>query len=419
MRILLTGATGHLGRHVLFEYIQQHWDKLETLDIILLGRGDKSTSFEQRMKHILLNDGLDYLKSRGFTWAVKRRLKRFFQRNIRCMECHLEAPEMGLRPTDRQHLLNLKIDEVFHVAAITDFRDSSAVRAALSLNILQGTKRMLELATSLNIGAFNYISTAYVCGTDTGHIRPTPCTQAQNYRNPYEQIKAQAEALLPYFEAQTGLPTRIFRPSTICGRMMEGTLGTTSKFDVFYGWASFFAREIQRAPSHGAAPVRIHHNANAGLNIVPVDYCAKLMLAICNANTKGGIFHLAHDQNLPHNQWIGQVMAELNVENTQLTTVEPTDKTLVEQRYYRTVGKLFRGYLLSASLHFDMENTRDICTDAKLACPALDEKGFAALLAYAHAHNFGLPLQKGVKPPSLKRAAFLPVRRTPQISRSV
>lgn len=405
MRVLLTGVTGHLGRHVMFEYILRYWDNLDDLELVLLGRGNETANFERRIRSILLDDGLDYLKSCGSRWTTKFRLTKFLRNNIRFIECHLDAPEMGLRAEDRQLLENLSIDQVFHVAALTEFGGTKSAEEKLSLNILQGTKCMLELASSLNIDVFNYISTAYVCGITAGQIMPEPTPQNREFRNLYEGFKVQAEALIPHFERQSGIKCRIFRPSIICGRMMEGTAGTTNKFDVFYGWASFFVKENMkkgnddRCGSMGTnAPIRISRNPRAGLNIVPVDYCAKLMLAICHANAGSGIFHLTHEQEVPHDQWMPQVMSQLGIKNYLLTESEPTDKSEVEQRYYRTVGKLFQGYFSTESLEFDMSNSRQIRSSVGLNCPALDESGFAQILSFAGSKNFGVPIKNDLQP---------------------
>ena len=39
---------------------------------------------------------------------------------------------------------------------------------------------------------------------------------------------------------------RIFRPSTLCGSLIENKIGATPKFDVFYAWAAFFLEYKKR-----------------------------------------------------------------------------------------------------------------------------------------------------------------------------
>lgn len=38
MKIAITGATGLLGRNVLFEFLKQHIAQLDMLEVIVLGR---------------------------------------------------------------------------------------------------------------------------------------------------------------------------------------------------------------------------------------------------------------------------------------------------------------------------------------------------------------------------------------------
>lgn len=391
MRILLTGATGLLGRHVVFELLMQNWQALDTLQIFVLGRGQNELDIRERIENIVLNEGPDYLSRMGTTASIKAKIATFLRHNLIVLESDLSVVGMGLSDFQVRQLRDAQIDEVFHIAGNTDFRDTLKTSAALETNIVQGTLKMLALSKRINAGNFNYVSTAYVCGSDVGVIDPAIVSAPATFRNYYERMKVRAEQSVRAFADETGMVCRIFRPSVICGRMMEGTVGWTSKFDVFYGWASFFLRETRRSgeKNNEREPVRIMCHPTSGLNIVPVDYCAKLMLAVCRA-APGGTYHLVNEENVPHTHYIPMLMSAVGFGNFKLVSEEPADRTPLEQQYYRTVGVMFEGYFCADAIHFDTQNTAEIRAAAALDCPVLQPEGFKRLMPFAIEHSFGL-----------------------------
>ena len=63
MRIAITGATGLLGRNLLFEILKNNLRNLDNLQIFILGRSHEGCSLNQRLSDIILNDGLEYIAS--------------------------------------------------------------------------------------------------------------------------------------------------------------------------------------------------------------------------------------------------------------------------------------------------------------------------------------------------------------------
>ena len=196
-------------------------------------------ALNEECEDILLEDGAAYLSLGRDDLGI---LRQFCRSGLTCLETDLSRENLGMKPADLGKLQAAPIDIFFHVAALTDLRTGPEVAAALEKNNVLGTKRLLNLVSSLQIGEFCYVGTAYACGTTTGVIKPDYVQPAQPFRNPYERSKLQAEMLVRDFARRTGVRCRYFRPSIICGRLIEPPLGSMHKFDVFYASAAALLR---------------------------------------------------------------------------------------------------------------------------------------------------------------------------------
>src|SRR4030042_1842254 len=96
MRVVLTGATGFLGRNLLFEIVKRNLHALERLEVVALGRNRCGRSLQERMRDIFFRDGSAYI---GLTEARGGPLRGFWENNVRCIEMDLEQENLGL--TDR------------------------------------------------------------------------------------------------------------------------------------------------------------------------------------------------------------------------------------------------------------------------------------------------------------------------------
>ncbi|MBF0533195.1 MAG: SDR family oxidoreductase, partial [Candidatus Omnitrophica bacterium] len=208
LRIAITGATGLLGRNLLFEILKQQRNNLGSLEIFVLGRRSPGKSLRERIDEIINDDGRGYC---GFTDS------RESLESVRAMEMDLVEDKLRLSQEDYKELKSSLIDFFFHIAALTDFRSSEAVTEALYKTNVYGTKQILQLASNLNVKEFSYVGSAYSCGKASGDILPNQIDLRRQFRNPYEKTKAEAELLVREFSKTTNTKCRYFRPSTICG----------------------------------------------------------------------------------------------------------------------------------------------------------------------------------------------------------
>jgi thioester reductase-like protein len=133
--VLLTGATGHLGCHVLYQLLQQ-----TTYQIIIFVRNDFQTS-----KNKLFN---------LFEYYFNQKLDNYLERiSIVCGK--LEENDLGLS-VDKYNILTLQVDSIIHCAA--DVRHYGNASDFYLANVVT-TKNLLNLALQTQAKDFHYIST--------------------------------------------------------------------------------------------------------------------------------------------------------------------------------------------------------------------------------------------------------------------
>lgn len=184
----------------------------------------------------------------------------------------IETDGLGLDASTREHLTG-EVSDIIHCAASVSF--ALPLEESREINVA-GTRRLLELGEECRerggLRRFSYVSTAYVAGTHAGQFREEQLDVGQDFRNPYERSKFEAEQLVHSYRDR--LPIQVFRPSIVVG---ERSTGWTASFNVLYGPLKAFARGAYRAlPIRRAAPV----------DVVPVDYVADAVFELSNGPLK-------------------------------------------------------------------------------------------------------------------------------------
>jgi thioester reductase-like protein len=245
--VLLTGATGFVGREILSRFLERG-DR----HIFALVRADND---EQAAARLPAHDRLTAVAG------------------------DIEQPELGLAGAKRD-LLRREVSTVLHCAASVSF--DLPLEESRAVNV-EGSRRMLEFARGCHgLERFSYVSTAYVAGEPGGLFRENELAVGQRFRNPYERSKFEAELAL---RSEGGdLPLQILRPSIVVG---DSATGRTSSFNVLYGPLKAYARGLVRAiPGRRSSPV----------DIVPVDYVADRTHELATSGPDG-TFHLVAGRN--------------------------------------------------------------------------------------------------------------------------
>jgi thioester reductase-like protein len=210
--IVLTGATGFLGRAVLAELL----DKSD-VQIVGLIRANSHAEAHQRGHKTLIA-------------ALDREPLASERDRVSWLRADIEETRLGLNTADWNQLAN-SVGEVIHCAASVRFDLDLAEAHRINVD---GTRNILEIATEAkrrgSFGCFHHVSTAYVAGHSAGlsDAAYLPADRAGNFRNSYERTKARAERLL---REQNEVPVAIYRPSIVGGNTETGF---TDNWNVLY-----------------------------------------------------------------------------------------------------------------------------------------------------------------------------------------
>jgi len=275
--ILLTGATGLLGRYLIRDLIQQGHS------IAVLVRSSRTMSAADRVVEVMAH----WEPTAGILQTPK------------VLEGNITQPNLGLSDEDLQWAAS-HCETVVHSAASLKFQPAGDEPWNSNLN---GTRNIVDFCESLNIPQLFYISTAYVCGKAKSIAYETPVPGDTEPRNVYEASKRQAEQLVLNADLQS--PPTILRPSIILG---DSQTGYTSTFHGPYMPLRLSMSLL--APAAASTGIRVAPDAlrifsMMGLegserkNLIPVDWVSRGITRVINsADLHGQIYHLTTEQPL-------------------------------------------------------------------------------------------------------------------------
>ena len=266
-RTLITGATGFLGRNLLFRLLEK--DENARFVLLVRGQGDKSP-----------RDRLHKILSSRYTEDEVAE----FKERIDLVPGDVTWKRFGL--DDRAYrALAESVDHVIHAAALVLF--NFPLEQARTINV-GGTRIVLDFAEEAAryqaLRRVDYIGTSFVAGKRTGTVYEDELEDGHGFNNTYERTKMEAEKLVR--ERWGDLPITIHRPSIVVG---ESSTGKTSSFNVVYYPLKIYARGMWRwIPGSPDIPV----------DIVPVDFvCKAIDLLSRTDETLGQCYHITASRN--------------------------------------------------------------------------------------------------------------------------
>ena len=208
----------------------------------------------------------------------------------------LTLPNMGVDAATVEQLRGA-VDHIFHLAAVYDVTaDAERQRIA---NV-DGTRRMLELASALEAGTVHHVSSIAAAGTFAGTFTEDMLEEATGLGDPYYRTKHESEQLV---RSDSAGAWRIYRPGIVLGDSRTGEMdkvdGPAYAFGLLKrlrhslpGWFPLVGLEGRRP------------------NLVPVDFVADALDHIAHLTEADGksldntVFHLTD----PRPQTAGRVL---------------------------------------------------------------------------------------------------------------
>ncbi|UCG77458.1 MAG: SDR family oxidoreductase [Nitrospirota bacterium] len=369
---IITGATGLIGSHVLYELVRLKAMGSITGNLAVLTRpkSHSGVSSEERIRSLLAHpDAPDYMRDPEVAACAG---------SVITISADIMSPNLK----DQLSVVNDGSWYVIHCAGSTNlFSDHKAEIEVRDTNY-NGTLALLK-ALGGRTSKFIYISTAFSCGIREGIIDDNYLDMKPGeFRNPYERYKFLTEKAVAEWCNQSGIPWQILRPSATCGRLLDPPLYVTTKFDVFYGWAGFFNK--YHAEGHDFGHVRLWINEKGGLNIVPADYVAKAIIEATKSSFTE--VNICHSQPLMYTKYMPIMNKKIGLTSYEFVSDMPSGKlTKFERLFYNTVHRAMGPYVCGDLAVYDTKRLRDILKSENE--PNI-ELGFGGLIDFAVSREF-------------------------------
>lgn len=364
--ILLTGATGLLGRYLLRDL------SARGASMAVLVRGDRRRSAEARVDEILA----DWEATTG------RPMPRPY-----LLDGDLTAPGLGL-DGDAMRWLSRHCRAVLHNGASLTFQGADRAGDPWRTNV-GGTANVLEVCRAAGIAELHHVSTAYVCGRRDDLVREDEPLPPAGFRNDYEASKAESEGLVRAADADFPDGVTIYRPAVIVG---DSATGYTSTYHGLYRYLQFVALICRYAPRDAEGrillPIRLDLTGNERRNLVPVDWVSATIASIVlRPEYHGKTYHLAPERAVTARELEEAMAARFGY--TGVTFVgpglDPADRNEFEAQFYEFVAQ-YELYWASEP-RFDTANTRAAVPE--LPCPAVDAAMVGRLIDFADRDAWG------------------------------
>ncbi|HYN91562.1 MAG TPA: SDR family oxidoreductase [Thermoleophilaceae bacterium] len=261
MNYFVTGATGFIGRHLVAELLKR-----------------------DGTIHALVREG-----SRGKLDALVQRLGAP-DGKIVPVAGDLSKPGLGIEGFDQP------IDHLFHLAAVYDVEadEESSERANV-----EGTRNVIEFASSHDVGRFHHTSSIAVAGNYEGVFQEDMFDEGQKLPHHYHRTKYESERLV---REDVKAKTLVYRPGIVVGHSETGEM---DKIDGPY----YFFKLLQKLRDALPEWFPLAGPEGGQTNIVPVDFVARAMDHIAHLpddELPGDTFHLVN----PEPMSVGETLNE-------------------------------------------------------------------------------------------------------------
>lgn len=365
--LLLTGATGLLGRYLLRDLLQAD------VPVAVLVRPNRRRSAEDRVEALMQS------------W--ERLLEKRLPRPV-VLSGDITQPGLGL-DSEEGNWVRAHCDSVLHNAASLTFHAASEEGEPWRSNV-HGVRNVLDFCAETQIWDFHHVSTAYVCGLRKGRILESELDMGQEFSNDYERSKLLAEKMV----RESGLfnSVTVYRPAIIVG---DSQTGFTTTFHGFYhlvrlAWTLTQSPDIHAAirdDNPNRVPTRLTLSADDAKNFVPVDWVsAAISEIVCNRLLYEQTYHLTARNRVTARMMQDVLENIIGIRNTVFcgAATKLDNPTLVERLFYEHL-QTYHSYWRDDPV-FDLTNTTRALPH--LPCPVIDSATLMRLAQKAIELNF-------------------------------
>lgn len=367
--IILTGSTGIVGSHVLYELLAERLSGKCTGKIILIVRDGKEIAAHERVEKFISHDHMPVFLQE-FSLAQM----------LECIEVEAVSFESENLASALMKYSTLQNCQIIHVAATTDLRSiPKAYEQNLATNY-HGSLNLLDACKSF-ISRYTYISTVYSCGVQQGTIADNYSDlEDLNFRNPYEEIKQKTERKLSELCAELNIDLQILRPGVVLGRLIDEPYYYVPKYNVIYAFAGFFYKLLAQGIN---VPIDIVLHPNVHMHMISVDYVAKTIAKVHSMSDVSEL-NIIPSKGLGA-KYTAMLMDVIGYENYKFVTEPHPPRNEVEGMYQMKVAPSFGTYLMEDEYFFDNSQLLSIMGENSL--PDL-EKYYGEMIQFAKDQRF-------------------------------
>jgi nucleoside-diphosphate-sugar epimerase len=234
MRILITGATGHIGPSLIAELLRG--GNVDRLFVTARRRSEPAASRVAGVERIARAQNAARGAGAGSGCSVV------------AVEVDSTAGALAISADDRARIRS-EVDVIVHAAADTRF--AAPLETLRTANVAT-TAAVVELAGSCpRLRQLLFVSTACVAGKRVGRIPEEALDDSAGFANAYERTKWEAEQVV----IASGLPTRIARLTTCAGSHRTGYVHRFGALHHLLHWMS--RGLVPMVPGTPATPIDI------------------------------------------------------------------------------------------------------------------------------------------------------------------